>query len=307
MDVSIIIVSYNTRQLTLACLRSIYAQTRDSSFEVLVVDNGSTDGSVQAIREQFPMVRLIDSQSNLGFARANNLAARQASGDFLLLLNPDTQILDGAIDKVVSFARCHPEAGIVGGRTFFDDGKLNHNSCHGRPTVWSLFCLGSGLASTFRRSRWLDPESLGSWQRDTERVVDAVTGCFLLIDAPLWRKLEGFDESFFIYCEDTDLCLRCWQTGRSCMICPDAKLIHHGGQSDRVRPDKMVRLFRARIQLLKKHWGPLKWRYGVMAFKCWAFTRMTATGLLRPFQPRRRRDYATWREIWQRRAEFSHG
>jgi GT2 family glycosyltransferase len=306
MDVSIIIVSYNTRALTLACLKSVYEQTTCVQFEVIVVDNTSTDGSPEAISRDFPAVKLILPGENLGFARANNEAARQAGGKYLLLLNPDTVILEHAIDRVVKFADDNPRAGIVGGRTFFADGRLNRNSCHGHPTLWSLFCLGTGLSSAFRKSRWLNPESYGAWQRDTVRDVDAVTGCFLLIDFALWRRLEGFDESFFIYGEDTDLCVRCWDEGRACMICPDAKLIHYGGASDRVRPDKMVRLFRARVQFLAKHWGPLKFRLGVAAFQCWAFTRMSVLNVLRTIQPRRKPDYETWREIWQRRAEFSH-
>src|SRR5690606_14326374 len=112
-----------------------------------------------------------------------------------------------------------------------------YNSCHGRPTLWSLICLGTGLASLFRRSRCLNPESLGSWKRDSVREVDAVTGCFLLIGRELWNELGGFDESFFMYGEDTDLCLRSWAKGRPCLICPEAKLIHYGAQADRVRPD----------------------------------------------------------------------
>ena len=307
VDISVLIVSYNTRQMTLDCLRSVYEQTRDVSFEVIVVDNMSSDGSAEAIAQQFPTVDLIVPGSNLGFARANNLAARRAKGQYILLLNPDTVILDRAIDQVVRFARSRAEVGIVGGRTFFGDGSLNYNSCHGRPTLWSLFCLGTGLSSAFRRSRIFNPEAFGTWKRDTVRTVDAVTGCFLLIDTQLWRELDGFDESFFIYCEDTDLCLRSWAQGRSCMICPDARLIHYGGQSDRVRPDKMVRLFRARAQLIVKHWRRGTHWFGIAAFQSWALSRMLAHGLLRLVQPRRQRDFETWREIWQRRAEFSHG
>jgi N-acetylglucosaminyl-diphospho-decaprenol L-rhamnosyltransferase len=305
MDVSILIISYNTVELTLECIESVYAQTRDISFEVIVLDNDSVDGSADAIARRFPQVKLFCPGENLGFARGNNLAARLgATGRYLLLLNPDTLILDGAIQKVVAFADQHPKAGIVGGRTFFDDGTLNYNSCHGRPTLWSLICLGTGLASLFRRSRWLNPESLGSWKRDTVREVDAVTGCFLLINRALWDELGGFDESFFMYGEDTDLCLRAWAMGRSCMICPDAKLIHYGAQSDRVRPDKMVRLFRAKSRLFWKHWSPRTAPWGVSALKMWAFTRMAAFQFLRQIQPSRDSAYVTWREIWDRRAEF---
>ena len=205
---SILVVSYNTRELTLACLESVYAQTTDLDFEVIVVDNASEDGSAKSIADAFPQVKVIESVENLGFARANNLAARSASGEYLLLLNSDTVVLDRAINRILNFARVRPEAGIVGGRTVFADGSLNASSCHGRQTPWGLFCLGTGLAAVFRGSRWFDPESLGSWQRDTVAEVDAVSGCFLLIRRELWEKLGGFDESFFMYGEDMDLCLR---------------------------------------------------------------------------------------------------
>src|SRR5688500_18347804 len=129
MDLSILIVSYNTREETLACLESVYAQTRDVSFEVIVVDNASQNGSAEAIAQKFPEVKLVQPGENIGFARANNVAARHASGEFLLLLNPDTVILNGAIQTAVAFARSHPQAGIVGGKTLYADGSLNATSC----------------------------------------------------------------------------------------------------------------------------------------------------------------------------------
>jgi len=115
VSIAVIIVNFNTRKLVLECLESIRSGSRNPSFEVLVVDNASTDGSAEAIAERFPQVRLIASERNLGFAAANNLAAEGAEGKYLLLLNPDTVVLDGAIDRLVAFAEAHPEAGIYGG------------------------------------------------------------------------------------------------------------------------------------------------------------------------------------------------
>lgn len=214
LDVSILIISYNTRELTLACLESVYAQTAGVSFEVIVVDNASIDGSAAAVAERFPQCRLVALEKNVGFAGGNNLAAKHATGRYLLLLNPDTVVLENAAGRAVRFADEHADAGIVGGRTFFGDGSLNRNSCHGAPTPWSLFCMGTGLSSLLRRSGWFNPEGLGSWKRDSVRSVDAVTGCFLLIRRELWEKLGGFDESFFMYGEDTDLCQRAWRAGQ---------------------------------------------------------------------------------------------
>lgn len=307
MDVSILVISYNTRDLTLACLESIRSQTHSTTYEVVLLDNASADGSADAVAQQHPDVRLLRSSENLGFARGNNVAAGLARGEFLLLLNSDTVLFDGAVDKVVAFARANPDAGIVGGRTFFADGSLNATSCHGRPTPWSLLCMGLGLTSLFRGTRLFDPESLGGWKRDTVRDVDAVTGCFFLIRRALWEELGGFDERFFMYGEETDLCLRAWNAGSRCVICPDATLIHYGGKSERTRADKLIKLFRAKTQLCEKHWRPgARWFGGAM-LTMWALTRVLATGALQWVQPSKSARYEAWREVWRRRSEWTAG
>ena len=304
MDVSILIVSYNTREMTLACIQSVIDQTRQVSYEIIVVDNQSKDGSADAIAKAYPQLKLIIPEQNLGFAGGNNLAATHATGDYVLLLNPDTVILDGAVDKVVAFARANPQAGAVGGRTYFGDMRLNPNSCHGIPTPWSLLCMGTGLSSAFRRNRFFDPESLGSWARDSVREVGAITGCFLLIDRGLWVTLAGFDLNFFMYSEDTDLSARVWQSGKKCLICPDARLIHYGGQSEKVRPDKMVRLFRAKAQFFYKHWAKIFRFYGLQMLAAWAGSRTMALWVVQLLKPAKRDAYLGWREIWRRRREF---
>ena len=304
MDVSILIVSYNTRELTLRCLRSVYEQTRRVSFGVIVCDNASSDGSAHAIAKEFPQVQLESLPQNAGFARANNLIAQQAKGNYLLLLNPDTEILDEAVQKAVAFAQAHPSVGIVGGRTYFADRRLNPSSCHGAPTPWSMLCKGLGLSSLFRSSRVFDSESLGPWQRDEVREVDAVTGCFLLIKRELWETLGGFDESFFMYGEDTDLCIRARKLSHTCVICPDCTLIHHGGQSEKVRAEKMIRLFRAKAQLCRKHWSRASAWFGLLMLRTWAFTRMAALSVLRRVKPERAASYAAWREVWLRGDEY---
>ncbi|MEM8873795.1 MAG: glycosyltransferase family 2 protein [Planctomycetota bacterium] len=305
-DVSILIVSFNTKQLTLECLDSVYEQTRGVSFEVIVVDNASADGSADAIEATYPQARLIRSETNVGFAVANNIAAEVATGRRLLLLNSDTRLLNDAVSAVVALADKDPNPAIVGGRTFFDDGRLNPNSCHGAPTPWSMFCLGTGLASLMRRSALFHPEGLGKWERDSRRVVDAITGCFLLIDADVWRTLGGFDADFFMYGEDTDLCLRAGKLDVASVICPDARLVHHGGASDTVRADKLVRLFRAKAQLVRRHWSPPTRLFGIAALVAWAGTRAGAHGLLRAMRPgKSRRSFDVWWEVWNRRGEFT--
>lgn len=136
-DVSIIVVNWNTRDLVLPCIASIYHETTKSSFELVVVDNNSSDGSTAAIMERFPDTPLIALKSNIGFAAACNMATEQARGRYILLMHADTLITDGAIDRLVSFANCMPEARIWGGRSRFPDGSLNPASCAARLTPWA--------------------------------------------------------------------------------------------------------------------------------------------------------------------------
>ena len=191
-DFSVIIVSYNTRDMTLDCLASVYAQTT-GAFEVVVVDNASSDGSAEAIGAAFPQVKLIAETVNHGFAAAHHVAVPHCRAPWLVLLNPDTVVLDGALDRLMAFRRQRPEAGIWGGRTVFADGRLNPASCWRRQTPWSLLCRASGLAVIFRTSEVFNPESYGGWPRDSVREVDIVTGCLFLIGRESWDRLGGFD------------------------------------------------------------------------------------------------------------------
>jgi hypothetical protein len=303
-ELSVLVVSFNTRELTLECLRSIYRETKAIPFEVVVVDNASSDGSADAIAAEFDRVKLIPLEENIGFGRANNLAAERATGKYLLLLNPDTVVLDQALEKLLDFAVSRGGDGIYGGRTVFPDGSLNRYSCWGRLTPWSLFCGTVGLTALFRHTMMFDSESYGSWQRDSVREVDIVTGCFLLISRRLWDRLGGFDPSFFMYYEEADLCRRAWQLGVQCILNPSAVIIHYGSASERIRADKMVRLFRAEAQFIEKHWGPFSARYGIAMLKLWTISRLVAYCLLSALRSDSRDASANWREIWARRKEW---
>ena len=207
-ELTVIVVSYNTRALTLACLDTLFANTHRTQMRVVVLDNASADGSAQAVRARFPQVECIASAENLGFARANNQVAAAADTPWLLLLNPDTETHPDAIDNILAFAKAHPRAGIVGGRTVFPDGSLNPASCWRRIGVWSLLTQITGLSRRFPNSGLFNYEGIGGWRRDSVREVDIVVGCFLMISTELWRRLGGFDLRYFMYGEDADLCLR---------------------------------------------------------------------------------------------------
>ena len=307
-EFSLIIISYNTRDMTLACLSSVYAQT-ESPFEVVVVDNASTDGSAEAIRRDFPGVTLIAETVNHGFAAAHHVAVPYCRAPWLLLLNPDTVVLDGALDKLMAFSRQRPEAGIWGGRTLYADRSLNPTSCWHRQTLWSLFCRITGLAAIFPRSEFFNPEAYGGWPRNSVRNVDIVTGCFFLISRRTWDDLGGFDPVFSMYGEEADLCLRARKTGLRPMITPDATIIHHGGASERIRADKVVRVLRAKAELIKRHFSPRTRRLGLLLFKLWPLSRRVALSLVSrlPGMDRFRETASIWRTVWNRRAEWCGG
>jgi len=275
---------------------------------VFVVDNASADGSAEAVAAAFPQVHLIANQDNRGFAAANNQAAQYASGDWLLLLNPDTVVLNRAIDRLVAFARAttakDPACGIFGGRTVFADGRLNPTCAWGRPTLWSLWCLATGLTSVFRGCRLFNSEGMPHWKRNTVRQVDIVNGCFLLVRRSLWEQLGGFDPAFFMYGEEADLCLRARQRGVKCLICPDATIIHHGGASDLLHARKKVRLMRAKAQLFQRHWSQQAYRLGLWLLDLWAVVRVVVFWCTSRLIKRHRATYETWRSVWQGRAAW---
>ena len=294
--------------MTIACIRSVLAQAATARCELIVVDNASTDGSAAAIRAEFPDVPLLALAENIGFARANNLAARRARGRRLLLLNPDTVILDHAIDRLEAFAEARPDCGIWGGRTVFADGRLNPASCWRRATLWSIFCLAFGL-TRMRPARLFNREGYGGWQRDTVRAVDIVTGCFFLIDRALWERCGGFDPQFFMYGEEADLCLRARRFGARPTITPAATIIHHGHASEPDRAEQRVKLLAGRISLMRRHELAVFVRVGRLLYMAMPLLRMVLMGAAARLsgRPRLHRAAQGWRHVWQERARWING
>ncbi|WP_375262440.1 glycosyltransferase family 2 protein [Palleronia sp.] len=305
-DVTVIVVSYNTRALTLACLRTLH-ETTETPFHAIVVDNASRDGSAEAIATAFPKVELIALEGNIGFAAANNLAAERAQGGWLLLLNPDTECHAGAVDRLLAFSQAHPDAGITGGRTVFPDGSLNIASCWQRNTLWSTFCRASGLAAAFPRSDLLNPEAMGGWQRDSEREVDIVVGCFLMIRRSLWDRLGGFDRRYFMYGEEADLCLRARALGYRPRITPEAQIMHMIGAAADARVGKYVQSARARATLMADHWPAWQVPLGRALLWLWVGGRAAGFAFLSRIDARQRARAALWSEMWSRRSEWLGG
>lgn len=308
-DLGIIVVSYNTREITLEALRALKRETDPDLYELIVVDNASSDGSAGAIAAEFPDLHLVALDENIGFAKANNLAADMMRTRYLLLLNPDTLILDNSVGKLLQFAVDHPRARIWGGRTLFADERLNPSSCWNKMTLWSVFCQLTGLKALFPGSRLFNSEAIGSWQRNSVREVDIVSGCFLMIERSLWQALGGFDTGYFMYGEDADLCLRAKRTGARPIICPAAELIHYGGASERVRAEKMVRLLTAKTTLMRHHWSVLTRVPGYAVFWAFPLPRILGYGLAEFLRGRTsdRENLRTWLQVWHARRDWLSG
>jgi len=304
VDVSILIVTYRCRDEARHCLASIPPSRAGLDCEVIVLDNDSRDGTAEMIRSEFPRVRLIALEENCGFAAGVNRAAEDATGEYLLLLNPDTVVHEGAVQNLVTFAREHPEHGIYGGRTLRPDGTVDPGSCWGLPSLWSLFCFSTMLSTAFKRSRLFDPESLGRWERDTVREVGMVTGCLLLASRSIWRQLGGFDTRFFMYGEDADLSLRARKRGLRPAITPAAVVTHEVGVSSSSRPDKIVLLLRGKVTLARKHWRPLKARAGVLLIVLGVALRAVLARWLGRSGGERS---TAWPEVWAARASWLPG
>jgi GT2 family glycosyltransferase len=307
VELSILIISYNTRALTLLAIESLFRYPPPVNFEVIVLDNKSPDHSATAIRKAFPQIETIAYPQNVGFAKGNNIAADRARGQRILLLNPDTVTLENSHAALWEFAEKAPDRGIWGGRTLFPDMSLNPTSCWRRMTPWSLFCAAFGLTHIFPRSRLFSSEAYGDWPRDTFSDVDIVTGCFLLIDTSLWLRLGGFDETFFMYAEEADLCLRAKVMGARPGISPAAEIIHLGGVSEATSVDKIVRTTRGRVTLMNKHWSAPAIALGRALMLLWSLTRLLASRFVSGRRDAPGSSQAKWREVWTRRKEWLAG
>ena len=229
-DVAIIIVNWNTREILRDCLHSVYEQTQGINFEVIVVDNASSDGSAEMVRQKFPQVVLIENTENRGFAAANNQGIAVAGGRYVLLLNSDTIVLDGAIQKSAAYADCHPDIGILGCQVWENETTIQR-TCFRFPSVWNLFLHALGFRRLFPRSRFFGREKIVGWERNTEREVDVVSGMFMLVRRESIDQVGLMDEDYFVYAEETDWCWRFRKAGWRCVFTPTARIIHLDGGS----------------------------------------------------------------------------
>jgi GT2 family glycosyltransferase len=293
----VIVVNWNAREYLRRCLTSILEETR-ARVSIIVVDNASSDGSAEMVRAAFPSVQLIANSENRGFAAANNQGLRLVKGDWALLLNPDTVILDSAIDRIVALAATRPDAGILGCRVLEAEGVVQR-TCFGYPGPWNLFLVEFGLCRLCPRSRLLSRPVIGWWDRDTERDVDVVSGMFMLVRKTAMDQVGLMDEDYFIYAEEADWCFRFRKRGWRCLFWPGAAILHceGGGKSTaQVRARMHVQLQKSLLLFNRKNLGRWAWAMAKLVFVCSSLGRLlvwaTVGAGLKPARARERRRLA---------------
>jgi GT2 family glycosyltransferase len=271
MDVSVCIVNWNTRELLCQCIDSVIRLTGPKvSYEIIVVDNCSADGSVEAVRSRFPEVRVVASEENLGFARGCNLAASQANGRYIFYLNPDTEFVTDAMTGMLEEIERDPGIGAVGCRLLNSDGSIQYTCACDVPSPWNELCSLLGLDRLFPRSRLFSARELGYWDHQDTRDVECLSGACMLLSRELDSRLRGFDESFFMYGEDVDLCLRIREAGYRLRYLASEVIYHHEGAGSRKRGRDFapVRQRAANLRVMARHDGALKaflYRMAVLA------------------------------------------
>ena len=251
-QVSIIVPTWNTCDLLAACLSSIARETTGLDVETIVVDNGSVDGTADLLRTEFPSVHAITNTRNLGFGRAANQGAAASTTPHLLFLNTDTQLTADSIHALIRVLDAQPRAGIVGAQLRNADGTFQ-SSYAPFPSYWREFLILSGLGRSLRGKHY---PSCGPDDQMGPQVVDWVSGACLLVRRTAFEAVNGFDESFFMYAEEVDLCYRMRSAGWQVWYQPAARVVHLGGASSVGQPtEREAQLYRGRVHFFRKHYG----------------------------------------------------
>ncbi|MCO5050843.1 MAG: glycosyltransferase family 2 protein [Verrucomicrobiae bacterium] len=255
--ISVIIVSWNAQHHLRNCLISLRENGGGLVQEIIVVDNASADGSPDMVQECFPEVTLIRAGQNLGFARANNLGIKHATGSYLALVNSDVVVHPGCFEELTNYLESHSSAGLVGPRITGGDGLLQR-SCRRLPSVWNLTCSVLALDRVFPRHPLFSGFELRHWNYDHLGEVEVLSGCFWLVRRSAVEKVGGLDERFFFYAEDLDWCKSFRDAGWKNVYVPQATATHFGGGSSANAPLRYsIEMLRANLKYWKKHYGGL--------------------------------------------------
>jgi len=255
MDLSIIVLNYNTCQLTLDALESVYASKTIYQYEVIVVDNNSTDNSVIEIQNQYPQVILIQNKDNLGFAKGNNQGIKASNGRYILLLNSDTIIQPDTLDIMLRFMDNSPSVGASGCKLVLTDGNLDKACKRGFPTPSASFYYAFGISKLFPNNPRYNQYQLSYMDENQDYPVDCLVGAFMMVRRETIDQVGLLDEDFFMYGEDIDWCYRIKEAGWGIHYYPYTQILHLKGASSRRKPFKIIYEFHRAMYLFhKKHY-----------------------------------------------------
>jgi GT2 family glycosyltransferase len=248
-DLSVVIVSWNARKFFLDCLRSIKEQRCRHALEIIVVDNASSDGSAEAALEAFPEIRMIRNPDNLGFAKANNIGIREATGRHICLMNSDILLLPECLDRLIEFMDRTPRAAVAGPRVLNPDGTIQP-TCKHFPSLFRSFCRMLAIDSLLARAGFF---VIAGWHDQTE-MVEMLGACLILVRREAMEEVGLLDEAFFFYGEDVDWCKRFHDAGWDLVYFPEARAIHFGGASSANQPIRFfLEMQKADLQYWRKH------------------------------------------------------
>jgi len=257
IDLSVVIVSYNTRDITLDCVQSLMDHAGDVTLQIIAVDNCSQDGSAAALREKFPLITVIDSPANGGFAFGNNIGFEQAVGRYILLLNPDTRVYDGTLQDALSHMDANPKVGILGPKVLLENGEQQSSMIHFLSLTQLFFII-------FMPSLWLRKTALfgdlryANLSREEVNDVDAVSGCFMLARREILEMVGGLDQRFFMYGEESEWCHRSGRAGWTIRYNPVVRIMHYGAASSAHMSEwKSVEMAKGHILFLRFTRGKL--------------------------------------------------
>jgi GT2 family glycosyltransferase len=260
--VSVVVVSWNTCQLTLNCVRSLENSRKLLSTEIIVVDNASSDDTVEQLRRQFPHVHVIENRENLGFARGNNVGLKLCTGRYVALINSDVVVPEGCLEKMVLYLEENARIGMLGPKMILRDGSIG-KSVYASPTVWNWFCNAVGLSSLFKHSKLFANFELADFDYHKTQDVDTLTGWFWLVRSSALEEVGVLDDQFFMYGEDIDWPKRFRKAGWRVTYYSEAGAFHYcGASSDRAPTRFYVEMNRANLQYFRKHHGS----FGVLGF-----------------------------------------
>jgi GT2 family glycosyltransferase len=266
MLISVITVSWNTRDLLRTCLQSLLKELDGIDAEVFLVDNDSADQSAEMVEKEFPQIRLIANDTNRGFAAANNQALALATGEFILLLNPDTVVHPGAIKTLLGFMQAHARAGIVAPQLLESNGAVQR-SCRQFPTFFGMLYELLGLSKLFPDQEKFRQYKMLDWNHDDERQVDQPEGACLLLRRQVIEEVGVLDEGFFMLFEEVDWCYRIKEKGWQIWFTPSAQVTHHYGQSIKQVKTKMIlSSHRGLYRFWHKHYRGNRWYLDGIAY-----------------------------------------